>query len=232
VTLRESHMNKYILIGQLLAFAIAPGFARAYEAGDIIVRAGAITVEPNEDSSGVKSPLGNLGGKATVDSDTRLGFNFAYMMTDHLGIELLAATFSHDVGVHGLSGNLVGLNGDLGDIKQLPPTLSLIYYPLEKNDAFQPYAGIGINYTAFYDTRTSSSAEAKGYSNLDLDNSWGMAAQIGLDYMLDDHWMVNGQVRYIDIDTNAHVDLAGAGDLKLNVDIDPWVYMIALGYKF
>lgn len=225
-------MNKYTLIGQLLVLAAAPGFAHAYEAGDFIVRAGAITVEPNEDSSGVKSSLGNLGGKATVDSDTRLGLNFAYMMTDHLGIELLAATFSHDVGVHGLSGNLAGLNGDLGDIKQLPPTLSLIYYPLDKNYALQPYAGIGINYTAFYDTDTSSSAEAKGYSNLDLDNSWGMAAQIGVDYMLDDHWMVNGQLRYIDIDTNAHVDLVGAGDLKLNVDIDPWVYMIGLGYKF
>ncbi|AMB85484.1 hypothetical protein AWM79_09300 [Pseudomonas agarici] len=225
-------MNKYTLIAQLLALAIAPGFAHAYEAGDIIVRAGAITVDPNEDSSGVKSPLGNLGGSATVESDTQLGLNFAYMFTDHLGIELLAATFNHDVGVHGLQGGLAGLNGNLGEVKHAPPTLSLIYYPLDKNYAFQPYAGIGVNYTAFYDTDTSNSAEAKGYSHLDLDNSWGMAAQIGADYMIGDHWMINGQLRYIDIDTNAHVDLAGAGDLKLNVDIDPWVYMVGLGYKF
>ncbi|MFI8482379.1 OmpW family protein [Pseudomonas sp. NPDC078700] len=226
-------MNKYTLIAPLLALAIAPSFAHAYEAGDIIVRAGAITVDPNEDSSGVKSPLGDLGGGATVESDTQLGLNFAYMMTDHLGIELLAATpFSHDVGVHGLQGGLAGLNGDLGDVKQLPPTLSLIYYPLDKNYAFQPYVGVGINYTAFYDADTSSSAEAKGFSNLDLSDSWGAAAQIGADYMIDDHWMVNGQVRYIDIDTNAHADLAGVGNLKLDVDIDPWVYMVGLGYKF
>ncbi|WP_417661934.1 OmpW/AlkL family protein [Pseudomonas sp.] len=226
-------MNKYTLIAPLLALAIAPGFAHAYEAGDIIVRAGAITVDPNEDSSGVKSPLGDLGGSATVESDTQLGLNFAYMMTDHLGIELLAATpFTHDVGVHGLQGGLAGLNGGLGDVKQLPPTLSLIYYPLDKNYAFQPYAGIGINYTAFYGADTSSSAEAKGFSNLDLSDSWGASAQIGADYMIDDHWMVNGQVRYIDIDTNAHADLAGVGKLKLDVDVDPWVYMVGLGYKF
>lgn len=225
-------MNIYILIAPLLGLAIAPNFANAYEAGNIIVRAGAITVDPNEDSSGVKSPLGDLGGSATVESDTQLGLNLAYMITDHFGIELLAATFSHDVGVHGLQGDLAGLNGHLGDVKQLPPTLSLIYYPLDKNYAFQPYAGIGINYTAFYDTDTSGSAESKGYSNLDLDDSWGMAAQIGADYMIDDHWMVNGQMRYIDIDTNAHADLAGVGALKLNVDIDPWVYMVGLGYKF
>ncbi|WP_417663427.1 OmpW family outer membrane protein [Pseudomonas sp.] len=225
-------MNKYTLIAPLLTLTIAPCFVHAHEAGDIIIRAGAITVDPNEDSSGVKSSLGNLGGSATVESDTQLGLNFAYMMTDHLGIELLAATFNHDVGVHGLQGGLAGLNGDLGNVKQLPPTLSLIYYPLDNNYALQPYAGIGINYTAFYDSDTSSSAEAKGYSNLDLDDSWGMAAQIGADYMIDDQWMVNGQVRYIDIDTNAHADLAGVGTLKLNVDIDPWVYMVALGYKF
>ncbi|MGX5217964.1 OmpW/AlkL family protein [Pseudomonas segetis] len=226
-------MNKYTLIAPLLALAMAPTFAHAYEAGDIIVRAGAITVDPNEDSSGVKSPLGNLGGSATVESDTQLGLNFAYMMTDHLGIELLAATpFTHDVGVHGLQGGLAGLNGGLGDVKQLPPTLSLVYYPLDKNYAFQPYVGVGINYTAFYDANTSSSAEAKGFSNLDLSDSWGAAAQIGADYMIDDHWMINGQVRYIDIDTNAHVDLAGVGKLKLDVDVDPWVYMVGLGYKF
>lgn len=225
-------MKKKTLYCFILMLAIPSGFARAYDAGDIIIRAGAITVEPNEDSSGVKSMLGNLGGEATVDSDTQLGLNVAYMVTDHIGIELLAATFKHDVGVHGLPQDLAGLNGDLGSIKHLPPTLSLIYYPLDKRSAFQPYAGIGINYTAFYDTHTSSSAEAKGYSNLDLNDSWGMAVQVGVDYMISDRWMINGQLRYIDIDTNAHADLAGVGDLKLNVDIDPWVYMVGLGYKF
>lgn len=226
-------MNKNALLAPLLALAIASPFASAHEAGDIIVRAGAITVDPHENSSGIKSPLGDLGGKATVDGDTQLGLNFAYMMTDHLGIELLAATpFEHNMGVAGLQGDLAGLNGSLGSVKQLPPTLSLIYYPLDKNYAFQPYVGVGINYTAFYDADTTSSAEAKGYSNLDVSDSWGASAQIGADYMINDHWMVNGQVRYIDIDTNAHVDLAGVGNLKANVEVDPWVYMVGLGYKF
>lgn len=226
-------MNQQLFAASLLTLALATPFAQAHEAGDIIVRAGAITVDPDEDTSGVKSPIGDLGGQATVDGDTQLGLNFAYMMTDHLAIELLAATpFKHDIGVSNLPGGLAGLNGSLGDVKQLPPTLSLLYYPLDKNYAFQPYAGVGINYTAFFDASTSSSAEAKGYSNLDLSDSWGASAQIGADYMIDDNWMVNAQVRYIDIDTNAHVDLAGVGNLKVDVDVDPWVYMVGLGYKF
>lgn len=77
-----------------------------------------------------------------------------------------------------------------------------------------------------------SSAEAKGFSNLNLDNSWGLAGQIGMDYFITDNITLNAQVRYIDIDTKATVDLSGVGALDVDVDIDPWVYMVGIGYKF
>lgn len=104
-------MRKSLFTASLLALAVAAPFANAYEAGDIIVRAGAVTVDPQEDSSNLNvAPIGDLPGtKATLDSDTQLGLNFAYMVTNNIGIELLAATpFSHEVGVKGL-GALDGL---------------------------------------------------------------------------------------------------------------------------
>ena len=213
----------------LLAPALlAASFVQAHQAGDIIVRAGAVTVDPREDSSGIKLGGTDLGGKATLDSDTQLGLNFAYMLTDKVGIELLAATpFSHDVGVKGLDG---GLDGKLGSIKHLPPTLSLIYYPLDNASAFKPYVGAGINYTWFFDEELSSTAK-NTFDGFSLDNSWGLAAQIGADYMLSDNWMVNAQVRYIDIDTTGKTSLDG-DRVKVDVDVDPWVYMVGLGYKF
>src|SRR5690606_42037804 len=74
-----------------------------------------------------------------------LGLNFAYMLTDKVGVELLAATpFSHDVGV-------TGVLDKLGSIKHLPPTVSLVYYPLDNGSAFQPYVGAGVNFTCFFD---------------------------------------------------------------------------------
>ncbi len=42
---------------------------------------------------------------------------------------------------------LSAANGKLGSLNQLPPTLSLVYYPLDPKSAFQPYVGAGINYT-------------------------------------------------------------------------------------
>ncbi|MFH6600498.1 OmpW family outer membrane protein [Ectopseudomonas khazarica] len=227
-------MYKSLFTASLLALAIAAPVAQAHQAGDIIVRAGAITVDPHEDSGNIDhAVLGKVAGSgATLNSDTQLGLNFAYMVTDNFGIELLAATpFSHDVGVKGMPGAFAGLNGKLGSLKHLPPTISAIYYPLDKSSAFQPYVGVGINYTWFFDTELSSEAEGKGFSGLDMKDSWGLAGQIGMDYMLSDNLMLNAQVRYIDIDTTGTTYLAG-DKVKVDVDVDPFVYMVGLGYKF
>jgi len=155
------------------------------------------------------------------------------MLTDHVGLELLAATpFSHTIGVKGLG---PGLDGKLADVKQLPPTLSLQYYPMDASSKFQPYAGVGLNYTKFFDTDLAGDRKDQGFSNLKLKDSVGLAGQIGMDYMLTDHLMLNASVWYIDIDTKASVDGPSAlsvGKTKVDVDIDPWVYMVGVGYKF
>jgi outer membrane protein len=232
-------MNKSMLSASLVALALAAPLAHAFEAGDIILRAGAITVNPKADSSSVKVDQGplagtNLGGKATMDSDTQLGLNFAYMLTNNWGIELLAATpFEHDVKLKGTA--LPAANGKLGSLKHLPPTLSVVYYPLDSKSDFQPYVGAGINYTWIYDESLSSEAKSAGFSNFNAKNSWGLAWQVGADYMLTDHVMLNAQVRYIDIDTRATVEnnsIAPGTRAKVNVDVDPFVYMVGLGYKF
>ena len=224
-------MRTSLFTASLLALAIAAPLAHAHQAGDIIVRAGAITVDPQESSSDIwVGALGMdvAGTKATLDSDTQLGLNFAYMLTNNIGIELLAATpFSHNVGVKGLG----GLDGNLGELKHLPPTLSVVYYPLDSSSAFQPYVGAGINYTWFFDTKLSSEAEGKGFSGLDMKDSWGLAAQVGMDYMLTDNIMLNAQVRYIDIETTGTTNFGGS-KVKVDVDVDPFVYMVGLGYKF
>ncbi|MCU1719331.1 OmpW/AlkL family protein [Pseudomonas sp. 5P_3.1_Bac2] len=228
-------MRTTLFAASLLALAITAPLAQAHQAGDIIVRAGAVTVDPHENSEDIwVGALGTKvgGSKATLDSDTQLGLNFAYMLTDHVGIELLAATpFSHNVGVKGMPGAFAGLNGKLGEIKHLPPTLSVVYYPLDGKSAFQPYVGAGINYTWFFDTELSSGAENKGFSGLDMQDSWGLAAQVGMDYMLTDNIMINAQLRYIDIETTGTTHYGG-DKVKVDVDVDPWVYMVGLGYKF
>lgn len=223
-------MHKPLLTASLIALALAAPVAHAHRAGDLILRAGAATVDPREDSSSLSIAGSRVGAtQATLDSDTQLGLTGTYMLTDHIGVELVAASpFKHQVGIKGLG----ALDGKLADIKHLPPTLNLQYYPLDADSAFQPYVGAGLNYTLFFDESLSAQRREQGFSNLELDDSWGLALEAGMDYMLSDTLLLNAAVWYMDIDTTARTDLAGAGKVKVDLDIDPWVYMVGLGYKF
>lgn len=174
------------------------------------------------------------GGRANVDSDTQLGLTGVYMMTNNLGVELLAATpFQHGITTNSkLKGALGGLDG-LGDTKQLPPTVSLQYY-FNNESIVTPYVGLGVNYTVFFGEDVDSGLEDAlgGHSEMELDDSWGLAAQAGVDVALDEHWLLNAAAWYIDIDTEADIIAPDGTRVDVDVDIDPLVYMVGVGYQF
>ena len=167
-----------------------------------------------------------------IDNNTQLGIIPAYMITDNFALELLAATpFKHDIDVK-------GTNISAGSIKHLPPTLSLQWYPRGGKDGWQPYLGLGLNYTFIFDEEVDSDLEDAlgaliGAERVDLevDDSFGFSAQAGVDIPLGEHWGINAGVWYIDIDTTATIK-TDVGNVKFDVDIDPWVYNIGIAYKF
>lgn len=227
-------MKKTTLAIALAAVVAAPSVL-AFEKGDIIVRAGLTTVSPDESSSNITVGGGDLGFGVNVDNNTQLGLNVAYFFNDKWNVELLAATpFKHDVNVNT---NPLGL-GKLGEVTHLPPSVTANYYFNDAAAPFQPYAGLGLNYTIFFDEEFTSANEGLGFSDLDLDASFGVTAQVGFDYMVDKNWFVNASVRYIDISTDATFTLdnaaLGANNAPgaVSVDIDPWVYTVSVGYKF
>ncbi len=236
---------------------LAAQSALAYESGDFIIRAGAALVDPNENSSEINiTGVGNAAGtEVGVDSDVQLGLSFSYMLDQDFGIELLAATpFGHNIYGKGV---LAGVGG-LGKTKQLPPTLNFNYYPNDANAKFQPYFGLGLNYTTFFDTSASSTLDSDATiqalatlagaapgtvaaltgvtgTDIELDDSFGLAIQIGFDYQITDTIGVNVAYWRADIDTEATITTvtdAGPIEATVDVDIDPSVYMLGLSYKF
>jgi outer membrane protein len=79
--------------------------------------------------------------------------------------------------------------------------------------------------------RASTTPGSSTASCFDLDDSWGLAAQVGIDVMLSDRLLLNAQARYIDIDTTGTTHLAG-DKVKVDLEVDPFVYMVGLGYRF
>ena len=222
------------IIKTVLAIAVcaASAGASAYETGDWIVRSGIVNVNPDEDSSKVAVAGADVAGTAVeVDDDTQLLLNITYMANESVGVELLAATpFEHDLT---LDTGALGLgDADLGSAKHLPPTLSVLWYPMGGKSAFQPFVGLGVNYTRFFDEDLSSTAQtALGADNLELDDSWGFAFRAGADYMLNDCWSLHAGVYYLDIKTEAQLDTA-LGQARVDVDVNPWVYTLGVGYRF
>ncbi|QYK06623.1 outer membrane protein OmpW [Shewanella zhangzhouensis] len=213
-------MKKSYLSGLIAAslLSVVSASALAHQAGDIIVRAGAVVVAPNE-SSPVVADVAEFG----VSNNTQLGLNFGYMLTDNWAIELLAATpFTHDVSL--------GVLGKIAETKHLPPTLVAQYYFGNANSAFRPYVGVGVNYTNFFDTEFTNDLDG-ALTDLSLSTSVGWAAQVGFDYSFNKNWMLNASVWYADISTDVKFNL-GDAPVVVETDIDPWVYMVSVGYKF
>ncbi len=224
-------MRKYTLSAICLALAAVSPLVAAHQQGDWLVRGGLTTVAPDESSSNILAGGADLGVALTVDNNTQLGINVAYFVTDKINIELLAATpFTHDVNFSVT--DPLGTGTRLGEVTHLPPTLTANYYFNDASSAFQPYVGAGINYTIFFDESFTGANSNAGLSDLSPDNSFGLSAQVGMDYQIDKKWHVNASVRFIDIETEASFKV-GEADGKVNsIDLDPWVYTLSVGYTF
>ncbi|WP_076539834.1 outer membrane protein OmpW [Shewanella sp. UCD-KL21] len=214
-------MNKKIALSLVAASLLSAGVsstAVAHQAGDFIFRVGAVAVVPNE-----SSPVVADVAEFTVDDNTQVGLNFGYMLTDNWGLELLAATpFSHDVSL--------GELGKIAETKHLPPTLVAQYYFGNSQSKLRPYIGVGVNFTNFFDNEFTNDLDG-ALTDLSMSNSWGLAAQVGLDYQFNDNWLVNASVWYADISTDVKFNL-GENAVSVETDIDPWVYMVSIGYTF
>ncbi len=185
----------------------------AVSKGDWLVRFGGASVNPN-DSSGTLSLAPTVG--VAVDSGVAAFANVSYMIRDNIALELLAATpFSHDISATG------ALSGKIAEVKHLPPTFSVQYHFAPKSNV-RPYVGGGINYTTFFSEKATAVI-----TSISLDDSWGLAAQAGVDVDINQNWFFNADLRYIDIETTATTNLG-----TVDVTIDPWVLSVGVGTTF
>ena len=226
-------MIKALLMTLVIALTGGSMMSQAYEKGDFVLRLGAVNVDPDSDSSNINLP-GVPTLNAEVDDDTQFGVIPMYMVTDNVGIELLTATpFEHDITLNGK-----GVNLKAGSTKQLPPTITVQWYPRGGQSGWQPFLGMGVNYTIFFDEDTDKELDETLNAilgatdvDLDLDNSFGLSAQAGVDIPFAKNWAVSFEVWYIDISTNATVR-TDVGNVHFKTDIDPFVYHIGIAHRF
>ncbi len=176
-----------------------------------------IAVNPNESAS-----IQTIGGDVDISTAIVPELDITYFFTENWSVELILATTKHDVKAVGTAAGDI----DLGHVWLLPPTLLGQYH--FTGGKLVPYLGAGINLTLFYGVDEGPVA-----NDLDYDTSVGVAFQGGFDYMLDDKWFINLDVKKVFINTDATVNATSAlgATVGADVDIDPWVFGVGVGIK-
>ncbi|UWS01226.1 OmpW/AlkL family protein [Phaeobacter inhibens] len=184
------------------ALAALTGPALAQSQGDWTLGVGIANVNPKSDNGTV------AGAAATIDDDTALTFTAEYFIRDNIGIELLAASpFEHDISLNGAY---------TATTKHLPPTLSVNYH-FPTQTKFKPFVGVGINYTTFFE-------ESSPAGVISLDDSVGLALNLGADWQISDRGALRVNVRYMDIETDVTLNGTKIG----TAEIDP--VTVGFGY--
>ena len=201
-------VTKFALLSAAL---VSAPLAMAHEAGDMFIRGGLVNVMPSvSDNTG-------LGYNLDVEDNLQLGLTGTYMYSDNIGIELLVATpFTHDITAGGTK---------VGETSHLPPSLMAQYYFGQADSSVRPYVGAGLNYTVFFEEKTQGAIAG---ADLELDDSFGLAFQAGVDYNITNNLFVNASVWYMDINTDVTINGTSYGSL----DIDPVSVMASVGYTF
>lgn len=182
------------------------------------VRLRCLAVVPDESAS-----IQVIGGDVQISNAYIPELDFTYFFTKNIAAELILGTSKHDVkAVSTAVGDI-----PLGDVRLLPPTLTLQYH--FDGEVVRPYVGAGVNYTLFYNANEGPVAD-----KVDYDNSLGFDFQLGFDFFLNDKWFINLDAKYILLNTTATVNATTAlgATVDADVDINPFIAGIGFGMKF
>ncbi|MES1192049.1 MAG: OmpW family outer membrane protein [Steroidobacter sp.] len=117
--------------------------------------------------------------------------------------------------------------------KWFAPTVLFNYNLLDESHKFRPYIGAGINYTTFYDRRSTAAGDAAsgGPTKISLSRSIGPAATAGLSYKPAPNWGV--YVSYSITRVNSHLTTNTAGVIReTNIKFGPQALVVSVGYAF
>jgi outer membrane protein len=198
----------------LLPLTVGAGEVHAAAEYPYLVRLRGLVVEPDEGAT-----ITPIGGGVDITRSFVPELDLSYFLTDNWALELILAVTPHKATAR----NTAVADVTLGKTVLLPPTLTLQYHFLT-HEKIRPYVGAGLNYTFFFDTKD------QGVSDLHFKNNLGYALQAGVDFAIDDHWMVNFDVKKLFLSTKATM-WAGAARIQANVDIDPWIIGLGVGYR-
>jgi outer membrane protein len=71
-----------------------------------------------------------------------------------------------------------------------------------------------------------------GPTSIDIDDSWGLAGELGVDVDVSDRFFLDLSMWYIDLEAEATLKTGGLGRQEVDIDINPFVLLLAADHRF
>ena len=185
------------------------------------VKLGVIQYQPHAKTTGITGLGVPPGADATVDSATTLLFTYEREIAPNMGLELVLGV---PPTVKARASGTVPFLGEVLSAKNVAPTLLLNYHFGAAGGQLRPYLGVGVNYTRFTGASTPYGWQVS------LSDSWGLAAQAGVDLALGKQWGLFASIGVAQVKSD--LVAVGASVLRSTIDFRPITYAAGLSYKF
>jgi outer membrane protein len=170
--------------------------------------------------------LGDTGSTLDVRSGPGVEFDATLMFSDLFGVELSIGTSAHRLQFS--AGDLE--TNDTGTLWLLPLTaIAQYHHPIY--GPWDPYVGLGVTWAAPF-FKMSGNASDAGVKSVEFDGGPAVAAQIGVNYQMDNRWYGNIDLRYAGTSVDAQVRIDEENLPTVTLDIKPLVISLGFGYKF
>ena len=185
------------------------------------VKAGVIYYQTHAKTSGITGIGAPVGADAKVGNASTVLLSYERGLAPNIGVELVLG-WPPTIKAHGAGS--VSFLGEVLTAKTIAPTVMVNYHFGDRAAKWRPYLGLGINYTYFADARTPYGWDVK------LSDSWGLAAQAGIDVAIDKQWGLFASIAKVQVKTN--LVAIGATVLQTTINFRPITYAAGVSYKF
>jgi len=205
--------------------------------------------------TGLTGANGVIAGASTNTSSSVIPMiDAAYYLTKNWAIEAICCVTPHHIQGTGT------IASDFARAWLFPPSV-MAQYHFTNFGAVQPYLGVGVNFTTFWNVRVNNDVwsipTAPGstlaglgipavnatFQYATVTPSWGVVGQAGVDYMLNEHWGVNVDFKYVGMHPTVHSTVIAFAPgapavgaifipVKVSLPINPIVVSAGLTYRF
>lgn len=203
-------MTHKLIVAAVAAACLPFATAQAQDSGTWLVRARALNLDSaNKDNTGLD---------LSVNNKNFLEVDVSYFITPNFAAELILT--------YPQKHTLYAGGNHIGTLKHLPPTL-LAQYHVTGLGAFRPYVGAGVNLTLFSSVKFDPAVVTALDPSIKK-TSYGLAGQIGADFAVGGGWLINVDLKKVQIKTNVYSGSAKAGTFK----VDPTLFSVGVGLRF